>query len=167
MKANLFSAGHVFAPKILSRSFSHWSAASGLVFALNFTGMVFQEVFQTPLSDWRSWLRTKHRGSRPVLLQLVEGLHVLLVGILRATLATSICCITSCCCSSDTACRCMNASCYCIIVVLCCVMATTIASITLTISNTSPWEDSRVLREGAIVHWHTGNHLVRLDKTGI
>ena len=43
VKANLFSAGHVFASKILSRSFSHWSAVSGLVFPLNFTGWCFRK----------------------------------------------------------------------------------------------------------------------------
>ena len=47
------------------------------------------------------------------------------------------------------------------------VMVATISSITLAISGTSPWEDCGVLREGAIVHWHTGNHLVRLDKIRI
>jgi len=43
-------------------------------------------------------------------------------------------------------------------------MVATIASIALAISGTSPWDDCEVLRGGAIVHWHTENHLVRFDK---
>jgi len=38
VKANLFSARHIFASNILSKSFSHWSVASGLVFPSNFKG---------------------------------------------------------------------------------------------------------------------------------
>jgi len=45
-------------------------------------GMVFQEVFHAPLLDWWSWLWAKHRGSRPILLQLAKCLLVLLMGIL-------------------------------------------------------------------------------------
>jgi len=43
VKANMFSAGHVFASKVLSKSFSHWSAASGLAFPLKFTGWCFRK----------------------------------------------------------------------------------------------------------------------------
>jgi len=43
-------------------------------------------------------------------------------------------------------------------------MAATIVSIALAISGTSPWDNCEVLRGGVIVHWHTVNHLVRLDK---
>jgi len=59
--ANLFSAEHVFASKILSRSFSHCVRAR-LPVALH--GMVFQEVLRTLLPNWWWWLRAKHRGSR-------------------------------------------------------------------------------------------------------
>jgi len=43
VKSNLFSAGHIFASKILSRFFSHWSVASGLVFPLNFIEWCFKK----------------------------------------------------------------------------------------------------------------------------
>jgi len=58
----------------------------------------------------------------------------------------------------------MDASSCCIITALCCAIAATIASMALAISGTSPWDYCEVLRGGAIVHWHTENHLVRLDK---
>ena len=46
--------------------------------------VVFQKVLQTPLPNCRSWFRTEHRGSRLVLLQLTEGLHVLPMSILSS-----------------------------------------------------------------------------------
>jgi len=152
VKANLFSAGHVFASKILSRSFSHWSAASGLVFQLNFTGWCFRK-------SSRLYSLTGGHGSGPN-----TGAVTLFSSSWRkasicclctssaATRAASICYITARCCSSDTACRCIAASCRCIIAVLCCIMAATIASIALAISGKSPSDDCEVLRGGAIVH---------------
>jgi len=152
VKANLFSVGHLFASKILSRSFSHWSAASGLVFPLNFTGWCFRK-------SSRLHYLTGGRGSGPNIGAVAlfssrwwRASICYLCASSAATRATSVCCITTCCCSSDTACRCIDASCCCIIVVLCCVIAATIASIALAISGTSPWDDYRVLRGGAIVH---------------
>jgi len=52
--------------------------------AIKLRRMVLQKVLQTPLPNCRSWLRTKHRGSRPVLLQLAEGLHMLSMSILSS-----------------------------------------------------------------------------------
>jgi len=46
--------------------------------------VVLQKILQAPLPDCRSWFRTKHRGSRPVLLQLAEGLHMLPMSILNS-----------------------------------------------------------------------------------
>jgi len=43
VKANLLPARHMFASYILSKSFNHWSATSGLVFLLNFTGWCFRK----------------------------------------------------------------------------------------------------------------------------
>jgi len=119
LKANLFFAGHVFASKILSRSFSHWFGASGLIFPLNFTGWCFRKSF-------RLHSLTGGRGFGPN-----TGAIALFSSSWRRA---SICYITACCSQSDTACRCIAASCCCIIAVLCCVMAATIASIALAIS---------------------------------
>jgi len=164
VKANLFSAGHVFASKILSRSFSHWSGASGLVFPLNFTGWCFKK-------SSRLHSLTGGRGSGPNTRAAAlfssswrRASICCLCASSIATRAASICCITAYCCLSDVVCRCIDSSCCCIIAVLCCVMVATIASIALVISGTSPWDDCEVLRGGAIVHWHTEKHLVRLDK---
>ena len=150
-----------------SRSFSHWSAASGLVFPSNFIGWCFRKSsILHPL--------TAGRGSRPKVGAVVlfssscqRASICCMWASLAATLAASICCITNYCCSSDAACRYIDASCCCIIVVLCWIMAATIASIALAISGASPWEDWEVLWWGAIVHWHIENHLVMLDKTRI
>ena len=60
--------------------------------------MVFQEVFQTPLPDWWSCLRAKHRRASICCLCASSA----------TTHAASICCITACCCSSHTACRCIT-----------------------------------------------------------
>jgi len=46
--------------------------------------VVLQKVLQASLPDCRSWFTTKHRDSRPVLLQLAEGLHVLSMSILNS-----------------------------------------------------------------------------------
>jgi len=157
--ANLLSSGHILASNILSRSFSHWSATSGLVLPPNFTRWCFRK-------SSRLHSLTVGRGSGPK-----AGATTLFSSSWRrasicclwafsaAALATSICYITSCCCSSAVACRCIDALCCCIIVVLCCVIAATIASIALAISGTLPWEDCGVLRDGVIVHWHIGKSL--------
>jgi len=138
VNASRLSAGHIFASKILSMSFSHWSAASGPILLPNFVGWCFRK-------SSRLHSLTQGRGSGPN-----TGAAALFSSSCQrasiccwwasstATLAASICCITSCCCSSDAACRCIDASCCCIIVVLCCVIAATIASIALAISDTSP-----------------------------
>jgi len=74
--ANLFSAEHVFASKILSRSFSHWSAASGLVFPLHFTGWCFRKSYglYSLTGGGGCGLNT---GAVAFLFQLAEGLHML------------------------------------------------------------------------------------------
>jgi len=152
VKANLFSARHIFASKILSRSFSHCFAASGLVFPLNFTEWCFRKSSKLhslaaghgsgPKAGAAARFSTSYRRASICCLWASSA----------ATLAASICCITIYCCSNDVACRCIDASCCYIIVVLCWVIAATIASIALAISGTSPWEDYCVLRRGAIIH---------------
>jgi len=141
VKANLFSTGHIFASKILSMLFSHWSAALGLVLPPNFVGWCFKK-------SSKLHSLTVGRGSGPK-----AGAAALFSSSYRkasiccmwassaATLATSICYITSCYCSSDAAYRCIDALCCCIIIVLYCVIVATIASIALAISGTSPWKD--------------------------
>jgi len=56
--ASLFSARHIYASNILSRSFSHCSTTSGLVLSLNFTGWCFRKSF-------RLHSLTAGRGLRP------------------------------------------------------------------------------------------------------
>jgi len=140
-KDSRFSAGHIFASKILSMFFSHWSAASGLVLPPNFVGWCFRKSSKlhsltvgrgsgpntgAPALFSSSWRRTS------ICCRWVSS---------AATLVASICCITSCYCSSDAVYRYIDASCCCIILVLCCVIAATIASIALAISGALPWED--------------------------
>ena len=167
VKANLFSAGHIFASNFLARSFSHWSAASGLVFRLNFLGWCFRK-------SSKLHSLTAGRGSGPKVgatalfsFSWRRASICCLWASSAATLAASIYCITNCCCSSDVAYRCIDASCCCIIAMLYCVIVATMAFMALAISGTSPWEYWEFLRGGAIVHWHTGKLLVRLHKTWI
>jgi len=121
-----------------SRSFNHWSAASGLVLPSNFAGWCFRK-------SSKLHSLTVGRGSGPNI-----GAVALFSSSWRnasmccrwassaVALVATICYITSYCCSSDAACRYMDASCCCIIAVLCCIIAATIASIALAYEEV-PW----------------------------